>query len=249
MRAKIAFVRNPSVTNVVPLHHQKLISGFVEYVTSDYRPRPQFYNFSSLKGTSKVKNGFMRFLSSKITLVVSSPDTNYIELMVQKIMGKDVINVGKMELKPKEYNIIDAPEFEIRTRYVCISPIVPLDPNQNEKGAQEILDPYSHKFSDILYNDILDKLERAGFTEDELYQFAEFEVMPDKEYMSKLLDTQKKYARFYKCNSGKPMVGYLFPFTLHAHVEVHKFIWDCGLGTLNKEGYGMVDIVKQEQPV
>ena len=249
MRAKIAFVRNPSATNVVPLHHQKLLSGFVEHVMSDYRPRPQFYNFSSLKGTSKVKNGFMRFLSSKITLVVSSPDQNFIEGMVQKIMGKDLVNIGKMELKPKDYTIMDMPDFNVRTRYVCISPILPVDPNQNEKTAQEILDPYSHEFSDLLYNDLLDKLERAGYTEDELYQFAEFEVMPDKEYMSKLVDTQKKFARFYKSNSGKSMVGYLFPFTLHAHVDVHKFIWDCGLGHLTKEGYGMVDTVKEEVPV
>jgi CRISPR/Cas system endoribonuclease Cas6 (RAMP superfamily) len=40
------------------------------------------------------------------------------------------------------------------------------------------------------------------------------------------------------------MMGYLLPFTLHAHPTVHKFIWEAGVGALSEQGYGMVDLVK-----
>lgn len=40
------------------------------------------------------------------------------------------------------------------------------------------------------------------------------------------------------------MTGYLLPFTLHAHEDVHLFIWQTGIGALTEEGYGMLDVVR-----
>jgi CRISPR/Cas system endoribonuclease Cas6 (RAMP superfamily) len=33
---------------------------------------------------------------------------------------------------------------------------------------------------------------------------------------------------------------------LHAHPQVHKFIWDCGMGLFTTQGYGMIDVVGGE---
>ncbi|MFM7218220.1 MAG: CRISPR-associated endoribonuclease Cas6, partial [Bacteroidota bacterium] len=73
--------------------------------------------------------------------------------------------------------------------------------------------------------------------------FAEFEIMPDPNYIDKILNTHKKFARIYKNNDSLPIFGYLLPFKLHAHPQVQKFIWDCGIGLYTNQGYGMVDIV------
>jgi CRISPR-associated endoribonuclease Cas6 len=87
-------------------------------------------------------------------------------------------------------------------------------------------------------------MEKAGYSEAQLNEFAEFEFVPDQDYVNKINTTGKKFARFYKSVSGHTMMGYLLPFTLHAHAEVHKYIWDVGMGVLTDEGYGMIDIVK-----
>ena len=62
--------------------------------------------------------------------------------------------------------------------------------------------------------------------------------------MQKIAAANKKFARVYRNADGKNMIGYLIPFTLHAHPDVQKFVWQRGLGALTSEGYGMVDVVK-----
>ncbi len=243
MRAKISFLRQANGNNQVPLHHQKIIYTFINEMAGELGIEVPHRSFSSLKGTSKVKNGFMRFLSTKITLVLASPDDKFMKVLTDHIMTKDQVLIGKLELAPKQITIIDKPNFDTRTKYVCISPLVLCDPNQNEEQSQEFLNPSSHEFSDMLFNELVEKMEQAGFTEAQLNSYAEFEVIPDPDYINKLNDAGKKFARYYRSDSGKSMAGYLLPFTLHAHPEVHEFIWEYGLGALNSEGYGMVDTV------
>lgn len=245
MRVKISFLRTQGSNNTVPLHHQKLVSSFVESIIAEINYKPRSYNFSSLKGTSKVQNGFMRFLSSKVSLVVSSDSGDFIERFTQKIFEKPFVTIGKLSLVPKMQQMIDYPDFTTKMRYVCISPLVIADPEKEPELSQRVIDPTSHEFSDHIYNAVAERMEKAGFTDAELNEFAEFEVIPDAHYITKINESGKKYARHYKNNQDFPMIGYLIPFTLHAHPKVHKFIWDCGLGQLATHGYGMVDIVKE----
>jgi CRISPR-associated endoribonuclease Cas6 len=245
MRFKISFVREQASSNSIPLHHQKLVTDalgrLIEPITSD---RSQF-SFSSLKGTSKIQNGFMRFLSSKITLVVSGRNREQVEQLVEALFAHKPFSVGKMNLIPRHKEVIPDPDFQTKMRYLCISPLILVDPNKDAEKALEQVDPTSHQFSDLLYNVVLDRMEKSGFTDDQLNEFAEFEFTPDMQYVTKIQESGKKFARQYKCVSGLPMVGYLLPFTLHAHPDVHKFILETGLGVLTEEGYWMVDTVKR----
>lgn len=189
----------------------------------------------------------MHFLSSKLSLVISSDNAEFIQALVKKIFEKPMVIIGKLELIPKSYIEIPEPEFKTKMKYIGISPLVLVDPDKDEMGAQAQMDPTSHEFSDFLYNSLLDRMEQHGFTEQELNEFAVFEAFPDKDYVEKINQSGKKYARIYKNNSDKIMMGYLLPFTLHAHDKVHKYIWDCGLGVLSNQGYGMIDIVVAEE--
>ena len=87
------------------------------------------------------------------------------------------------------------------------------------------------------------EFEKAGFTPEQINNFAEFEIIPDPTYIQKIADSHKKFARIYKNNSNETIYGYLLPFTLHAHPQVQKFIWECGIGIYTTQGYGMVDVV------
>src|SRR6185295_4619459 len=166
---------------LVPLHHQKIISAFMEEVIRELPIQSEFYNFSSLKGTSKVQNGQIRFLSSKISLVISAPETDFAEQWVKKIFDRRLVSFAKLTLVPKSYEIIPDPEFKTVMKYVCISPMIPQPPFEADAAGNipEALDPRSHEFSDLFYDAVLDRMEKAGFTQEQLNKFAEFEIMPD----------------------------------------------------------------------
>src|SRR5436190_14021791 len=107
-----------------------------------------------------------------------------------------------MNLKPKDVVGIADPDFQKRMRFLCISPIVLLDPNKEPDKAQEMVSPVSHEFSDALFNGTLDRMEAMGYSDEKLSQYAEFEVKPDREYVEKIQDSGKKFARFYKSTEG-----------------------------------------------
>jgi CRISPR-associated endoribonuclease Cas6 len=244
MRIKISFTRDNTSGNSLPLHHQKLLFDALTNAITDVNGDRNDLSFSSLKGTSKIQNGFMKFLSSKVTLVLSSHNDDFLKQLVERIFEKSFLPVGRMNVLPRHQELIPDPLFETKMRYLCISPIILFDPVKDAMRASESMDPSSHDFSDVLYNQTLDSMERAGFTEAQLSQYAEFDVQPDQDYIAKINNSNKKFARVYRNSADENMMGYLIPFTMHAHADVHKFVWQRGIGVLNHEGYGMIDLVK-----
>jgi CRISPR-associated endoribonuclease Cas6 len=244
MRYKISFTREKNSTNTIPLHHQKLINDALGPMIDSISNNRYDFNFSSLKATTKIQNGYMKLLSAKITLVISGRKDEEVTQLKDKIFEQSKMIIGRLTLRPKRHELIPEPVFQTRMRYLCISPLVLSNPNTEAEKALQTVDPASHEFSDLLYNSVLDKMEKAGYTEEQLTRYAEFEVIPDNEYINKIRHEGKKFVRQYKCSSGLPMMGYLLPFTLHAHEDVHRFIWQTGIGVLTDEGYGMLDVVK-----
>ena len=247
MRTKISLIKVQGNAGLVPLHHQQIVSAFLGEIITEVGHSTDRYVFSSLKGTSKVQNGQIRFLSNKITLVIGSGDEAFLGQLIEKMFAKKYHNLGKLNVMPRALENIPDPEFKTVMKYVCISPIIPSPAVADGSPEPLPLDPMSHEFSDMFYNVVIDQMEKAGFSEEELNSFAEFEITPDVNYINKLTEGGKKFARIYKNNENKLMVGYLLPFTLHAHPKVHKFIWDSGFGFYGTHGYGMIDIVQPEK--
>lgn len=248
MRVKISFHRDHSSINSLPLHHQQLLADALTGIANKIKgEKVKEFNFSSLKGTSRIQNGFMRFLSTKVTLVISSANEELVNKIVDEIFSQGSLEIGKVRLFPKATEVINDPDFGKQMRYLCISPLVLVDPKVDAEKSQEMYNPGSQEFSDMLYNQIMEHMESSGVDGKKLDSYVEFEATPDMDYVQKINETGKKFARFYKNNKGNAMLGYLLPFTLHAHPDVQKFIWEHGMGALNEEGYGMLDIVNENR--
>ena len=248
MRVKFSFLKSKNNDGAIPLHHQKLISHVMREMMEDLPGHTALYNFSTLKGTSKVQTGQIRFHSSKVSLVFSSVDDKLTEHVIERIFSFQQINIGKLELFPKSHQLIDDPMFNQRMKYVCISPLI-VEPSVAEDDIKpEALYPASHEFSDHLYNSVIERMEDAGYPDEELNSFAEFELQPDMSYINKVVAEGKKLSRNYKNDNNEAMSGYLIPFVLHAHPRVQKFIWDAGLGLYCNNGFGMIDIVAPKEP-
>ncbi|HLG34530.1 MAG TPA: CRISPR-associated endoribonuclease Cas6 [Bacteroidia bacterium] len=242
MRVKFSFLKSRESEPVLPLHHQKLISIFVREMLEDEPNHTGLYNFSTLKGTSKVQAGQIRYMSSKVSLAFASADDKIVEHLIQRIFSFKEVHIGKMVVIPKAHQLIHDPEFKVQMKYVCISPLVIERGVAGEEPRNAPLDPSTHAFSDHLYNVTIERMEKAGYSEEDLNSFAEFELQPDKAYMQRINEQGKKLVRHYKNDDNEVMPGYLIPFTLHAHPKVQKFIWDTGLGLYCNNGFGMVDL-------
>ncbi len=245
MRIKISFIRDQVSSNSIPLHHQISIYRSLKDFITRLPDTKTFVNYSSLKGTSSVQNGYIRFLSSKITLVISSNNDEYANWIVNAIFEQPSIQIGKLNLIPKYHHVVPEPEYKTQMKYVCISPLLLIDPDRNPERAEEQIEPTSQEFSDILYDSLIERMELAGYSEEELTQFEVFEAIPDASYLAKIAEGNKKFARIYKNLEGKLVLGYLLPFSLHAHPKVHQFVWNAGIGVLTDYGYGMIDVVPE----
>ena len=133
---------------------------------------------------------------------MSAPEADFVDELVKKIFDRRLVSFAKLTLVPKSFEVIPDPEFVTQMKYVCISPMVPQEAFLADESGNlpEPLDPRTQEFSDMFYDAILDRMEKAGFTEEQIANFAEFEIIPDPTYIQKIADTHKKFARIYKNN-------------------------------------------------
>ena len=122
-------------------------------------------------------------------------------------------------------------------KYICLSPLAIITPQDNPVDAKRFINPSFDVFSDALYENTLNRMERAGATPDEIAQYFQFQLVPDKDYLTKIKGEEKKFARIFPVfvNDEKYEVrGYTFPFTVRAGAGPYYFaLWtgvDAGHG-------------------
>ena len=238
----------------LPFHHQYLIGNLMrpyidQYLKSSKEPSKACYNFSALKGQIKVTNEGIYFNSSKVSRVFSSNDSSLVESLINQLYRNENVALGDLLLSPATVDMENPIIFTNEMKYLCLSPLAIISPNENPIDAKRFIHPAYDVFSDALYENTMNRMEQSGSTPSEIEQYFQFQLIPDKEYLSKIKGEEKKFARIYPIviNEEKNEVrGYTFPFTLYAHPKVQEFIFTCGLGVFTDKGFGMVDIANSD---
>lgn len=252
MRIRLVFLlRNKGGT--LPFHHQNHIYKMLQQVVGEdaLRANPQF-NFSGLKGQTKVGKDGLHYFSKRVTLVISGLNESFCKHIIDRIFAHEEISLGSLALEPElvEQETLPPPTDQAR-RYLCISPLVVLNTPQSVRN-KDFIHPSSDEFSDLLYECTMERMERSGeYTHEELSAFFRFQVVPDRAYLEKILAEEKKFARIYTVEEEgivREVRGYTFPFELYASPEVHKFVLDHGFGEFCPHGFGMLDIVSELPP-
>jgi CRISPR-associated endoribonuclease Cas6 len=91
--------------------------------------------------------------------------------------------------------------------------------------------------------------ETGQYNAEQLASFYKFQVVPDADYLQRIQEGHKKFARIYPLydNDVKFEVrGYTFPFTLYAAREVQQFVYEHGLGYFCYKGFGMLDVAHND---
>lgn len=249
MRVRIIFSLNNRGASV-PFHHQYLLSNLIEGLKvgmSEEKHRVQnLFSFSGLKGQTKVGKSGLHFFSNKVTLVFTSPDKDFVDALLKKLFQEEIVEVGNLSLTPESVEREYAPEFSEDIKYVCISPLVLTGPNTNINMEKDFISPFDDAFSDLLYESTMVRMEATGrYTSEQIQSFFKFQLVPDKQYLTKIKDNSKKFSRIYSTElegQRREVRGYTFPFTLYAAEEVQQFLFDCGFGEYAMGGFGMIDI-------
>ncbi len=233
----------------VPFHHQFLLAEFLEGVKAnigaEYKNYDR-YNFSGLKGQTKVGKNGLHFYSNKVTLVFASPEKEFIDKMLKEVFSKKELSIGKLDLVPEYVEIEKEPTFEDHTKFICISPLVIAMPDTEIGASKQFINPPEDQFSDLLYESTMNRMEVAPeFENDDLAQFFKFQVDPDRKYLDRIRANEKKFSRIYPvyiAGDKQEVRGYTFPFTFYVDKRVQKFVFETGFGELTYKGFGMLDI-------
>jgi CRISPR-associated endoribonuclease Cas6 len=238
----------------VPFHHQYLLAQVIKGLLvfgpdKSYLDFQQF-NFSGLKGQTKVSRKGLHYYSSKVTLVFACSDKPFLDYFIARVFDQKEIIVGNLHLAPESVESEEAVQIGDESRFLCISPVVLIKASFNDEGAKKFVPPDSDEFSDLLYDSTLARMEATGkFTPEQLTSFYKFQIVPDREYIQRIQSSHKKFARIYPLfdNDIKFEVrGYTFPFILYAAREVQQFVYENGLGHFTFKGFGMLDIANND---
>ncbi len=234
----------------MPFHHQFLlaqtIKGLVVMGGRKEFMGYQLYNFSGLKGQIKISRKGLHFYSSRVTLVFSASDKEFIDYLLAVLFDQKDLVIGNLQLIPEAVENEEPVSIGDSVKFLCISPVVPLQASFNDETGKRFISPQGDEFSDLLYDSTIARMETSGkFTPEELAQYYKFQVVPDKDYIERIQTSHKKFARIYPLYDADikyEVRGYTFPFTLYAPQPVQQFVYEHGLGHFSYKGFGMLDV-------
>lgn len=253
MRTRIIFsLRNRGA--YVPFHHQYLLAQVIKglLIFGQEKSYIDFtqYNFSGLKGQTKVSRKGLHYFSSKVTLVFACSDKGFMDYFVARLFEQKEVIVGNLHLVPESIEQEDPIKITDESRFLCISPVVVIPATFNDESGKKFVSPETDEFSDLLYDSTIARMEASGkFSTEQLAAFYKFQIVPDSDYIQRIQASHKKFARIYPLfdNDVKFEVrGYTFPFTLYAAREVQQYVYEHGLGHFTHKGFGMLDIANND---
>jgi len=239
----------------LPFHHQYILAQFlkgalVKGENKEYIEYP-YYNFSGLKGQTKISRNGLHYYSNLVTIVLSSADQNFLDYLLEQVFSFDQIDLSNLKLSPLYTEIEKNPELEEVSKFLCISPMVPIQSQGlDDAEGKRFVGPGTDEFSDLFYESTLRRMEATGlYSEEQLTSFNKFQIVPDADYLKRLQERGKKFARIYsvfEMDVKYEVRGYTLPFKLYAAKEVQEFIFNCGLGDYTYKGFGMLDIANAD---
>ncbi len=253
MRVRIVFtLKNKG--GFVPFHHQFLLAQTVKgmVVAGKDAHFQQFthFNFSGLKGQTKISRKGLHFYSSRVTLVFSTSEKSFLDYFLKVLFEHNEIMIGMLQLVPELVEHEDPVAVSECVKFLCISPIVALPAVFNDESAKRFINPETDEFSDLLYETTIAQMQTSGkFTPAQLADFYKFQLVPDKDYLNRIQSTHKKFARIYPLYDSDikyEVRGYTFPFTLFAPPTVQQFVYEHGLGHFSHKGFGMLDMAHSD---
>ena len=253
MRVRIIFLLKNRGT-FIPFHHQFLIAQMLKAVAlvggDDSYLTFKNFNFSGLKGQTKSSRKGLHYYSSRVTLVLASRNIDFINYLLRSMFKMSQVQLGDLVLQPERVEVEKIPDLGGYEKFICLSPLILAEPSLTNNQAVAYVDPQSDEFSDLLYDQAMQQVESQGiFDQEMMTRFNQFQVIPDKEYLAKLVERNKKFSRVYSTYDQDikfDVRGYTFPFYFYGAKELKEVLFINGLGAIPHKGFGMIDLANED---
>src|ERR1700710_319221 len=125
LRIRIVFSLN-NRGGYVPFHHQFMLAQVIKGLVllggkSEFFNYIQ-YNFSGLKGQIKISRKGLHFYSSRVTLVFSAADKEFLDYFLSVLFEQKELSIGNLQLTPEAVENEEPVTIGDAVKFLCISP-------------------------------------------------------------------------------------------------------------------------------
>lgn len=249
MRYKLYFRAKESI--ILPLSYHQLLQGFVYKLVSDGNRQyaeelhdvncegvKQFKFFSFGKIYSKQKRivqseeGKKIEFDSKFCFSIGCMDSKMDQALLQVLNHKKKFRLGIYEVELVKYQVYLYDGSE-KIRIKMDSPITVRRTYVDESGNKktQYFTPDQLEFYDAVIKNAKEKFES-------FYG----KIMPNLFFRRVLVNEKDKYVTRYK---QFLIIGWHGTYEIQGHPAVLRFLYYCGLGAKNSQGFGLFDIVAE----
>lgn len=191
----------------------------------------KLFTYSMLNCSKYKIDGSLIQFQDKITWYISSPVNNFVLYFAQSLLDENKIKIGEAEFLVLNVEVLKSLEIRNNMMLKCLSPIV-VNTGMVIQGEfkQYYLSPENEKFVENIKNNLLRKY------------FAFTHKLPAD------LSFEMKIINIDKCLKGKRISikdsfvkGYTPIFEVKGSEELIKIGYECGFGSKNSMGLGMVE--------
>lgn len=205
------------------LHDQGYASGDRLY---------RLFTFGRLTGRYQVEGKTLVYREG-VSLAVRSVDDRFVHLLAWNFAPESLHQLCGQKIRVKEYVCSDEP---VRTEHLEVLMRSPVTVHRlTEEGKTRYYTPLEPEFAELV-------TENAGRKWHSYYGIempGQFHIEPLK------VDPRRdKVVTTYK---GLYITGWLGKYRLQAPADVLKFLYQCGLGARNAQGFGMFDPIRSNR--
>src|SRR5260221_2355843 len=117
------------------------------------------YNFSGLKGQIKISRKGLHFYSSRVTLVFSASDKDFLDYLLSVLFEQKELLIGNLQLVPEAVENEDPGSIGDSVKFLCISPVVLLSASFHYESGKRFISPQRDEISDLLFDSTIVRME------------------------------------------------------------------------------------------
>ncbi len=227
----------------LPVHYNYLVQGFLYGNITDElgaflhnegfvyeKRRFKMFTFSRLRGEYELKGNRIEFRSQSIRLTMSSPYGRFIEEFANTLLKKEVLELGGSKIYVASIRVHPEPAIGVEMEVKTLSPVVVYSTLQTKEGKKKTYyySPYEAEFEEQV-----DKNLRKKYV-----AFYGKKTSTRKLKLKTVGRAKEKIVKY----RGTVIKGWMGRFVLKGDKKLLKLGYDCGIGSKNSQGFGMVEV-------
>jgi len=228
----------------LPIHYNYQVQGFLYGNITDElgaflhdegfvygKRRFKMFTFSRLRGEYELRGDRIEFRSPPVRLTISSPYGRFIEEFANTLLRNAELELGGHRIHVCSIRV--HPELEIgeEVEVKTLSPVVVYSTVHTKEGKKKTFyySPYETEFEDLVDKNLRKKYE-AFFGKPA--RARKLKMEPIKRPVEKIVKYRETVIK-----------GWMGRFVLKGNRKLLKLGYECGIGSKNSQGFGMVEVV------